>query len=625
MFGENNGRISALDLTLALADFALFAIALRLGFQASTAQLASFALAAALLGISRRSSLSAPAEPAARFAMRFLFAALLALFLRGGIFALFQNACPSLPLLAVIPAVAASALVLRLAPAFFGGKKSEPGAHEKAILGATLFLVALRLVYMPSIELLPEESYYWNYAQHPALGYLDHPPMVAWLIRCGITLLGSNSAGVRIGAFGCWLVTAFFVRRGTRGFFGNAAANRALLLLAALPAFLGTGILMTPDAPLMACWAGALYFFGRVFFENSAWAWLGAGACIGLGMDSKYTIALAGVSSVAFMLFDKPARRWFLHPAPYLAAAFSVLLFTPVIFWNYRHEWASFVFQGPRRLHASHVFSLHTLIFSVIALLTPTGVLAAFAALRGNGTDNEKRRLRFAQIFTLLPLAVFTFFSLSRRVELNWTAPIWLALVPPVAFAMGNITSPASPLSMRLRAWWPATVALLMLAYGAAFYHLALGWPGVRYPQGIKVFPVGWADLGTQAARLQDALRTETGMEPAIVGMERNLVTSQLAFYHPDQRDGVAQCTGQHIFGRPALMYERWAKKEDFGGRPMVLIGLDRGDVTSASITRSFEKITDPREGRLTQNGKFVRPFFYRLGYSFRVKPQTAR
>lgn len=610
MSRENAGRISALDFRPLLLDFALFAIGLKLGLAASVSQLASFLIAGALFGFLRCRASGAPAT-------RYTFAALLALFLRGGVFALFLGAWPGFPLLAGAAAVVASAVALRFALAFFSGENGTPQWGENAILGAILYFIALRLVFMPTVELLPEESYYWNYAQHPALGYLDHPPMVAWLIRCGITLFGSNGAGVRIGAFCCWLVTAFFVQRSTRAFFGKEAARRVLLLLAALPAFFGTGVLMTPDAPLIACWAGALYFFQRVFFEKSARAWLGAGACIGLGMDSKYTIALAGLSGIAFMIFDRDARRWFLHPAPYLAAVLSVLLFSPVIIWNFQHEWASFVFQGPRRLKASHVFSLHTLIFSILALLTPVGVLAAFSALRGDAAAGEKRRLRFAQFFALLPLAVFTFFSISRRVELNWTAPLWLALLPHIAALMGNSGSPAKPLAMRLRAWWPPTFAVLMLLYGALLYHLAPGWPGIGYPAQNKIFPAGWADLGRQAAALEDALQTETGQEPLIVGMDRNHIISQIAFYHPDHTESVRQCVGEHLFRQPALMYGRWSKPGDFIGRPMVLIAFKQSDMAQRAVTSRFEKITEPREGWLRQNGKPVRRFYYRLGYRY--------
>ena len=166
-------------------------------------------------------------------------------------------------------------------------------------LGITAFFLALRLTYLATVQLLPEEAYYWNYAQHPALGYLDHPPMVAWLIAAGTALLGHDAAGVRLGAILCWGIAAIFIFRLARNVFDKTTALRAVMLMAILPAFFGVGTVMTPDAPLVACWAGALYFFERVFFAGSTAAWFGAGACIGLGMDSKYTIALVGIAAIA--------------------------------------------------------------------------------------------------------------------------------------------------------------------------------------------------------------------------------------------------------------------------------------------------------------------------------------
>ena len=48
--------------------------------------------------------------------------------------------------------------------------------------------------------MMPEETYYWNYARHLSFGYLDHPPMVAWLIRAATAVFGQNEFGVRAGA-----------------------------------------------------------------------------------------------------------------------------------------------------------------------------------------------------------------------------------------------------------------------------------------------------------------------------------------------------------------------------------------------------------------------------------------
>src|ERR1700743_884959 len=96
-------------------------------------------------------------------------------------------------------------------------------------LGVVRFL--LRLIYDGRVELFPEESYYWNYAQHLDIGYLDHPPMVAWLIKLGTLIFGDTEFGVRIGGILCTAVAAVFSYRLTRNLFGEAAAVIAVLLL----------------------------------------------------------------------------------------------------------------------------------------------------------------------------------------------------------------------------------------------------------------------------------------------------------------------------------------------------------------------------------------------------------
>ena len=189
-----------------------------------------------------------------------------------------------------------------------------------AAIGLIGYTVLLRLVYLGLPDLLPEEAYYWNYAQHLDLGYLDHPPMVAWLIGLGTAVFGDTEFGVRIGAFLCWFVTAGFCFALARDLFGKGTALVTVMLAAVLPFFFLFGFFTTPDAPLTACWAGALFFLERALLAGRARAWWGAGICLGLGMLSKYTIVLLAPATLAFLLLDRPSRRWLRRPEPYLAA-----------------------------------------------------------------------------------------------------------------------------------------------------------------------------------------------------------------------------------------------------------------------------------------------------------------
>ena len=72
-------------------------------------------------------------------------------------------------------------------------------AQDRRVVWGIVLLLLLRFVSAATINLSPQEAYYWNYSIHPDLSYLDHPPMVAWVIRADTLMLGKSEIGVRNG------------------------------------------------------------------------------------------------------------------------------------------------------------------------------------------------------------------------------------------------------------------------------------------------------------------------------------------------------------------------------------------------------------------------------------------
>ena len=114
-----------------------------------------------------------------------LVVACLALFLRGGVLGLLSLGWGWPAQVSIVFAVIAGWLVTARGYSY-ALSAGEGGAPWRALaIGLIAYAFILRLVYLGSVELLPEEAYYWNYSRHLDIGYLDHPPMVAWLIRLG--------------------------------------------------------------------------------------------------------------------------------------------------------------------------------------------------------------------------------------------------------------------------------------------------------------------------------------------------------------------------------------------------------------------------------------------------------
>ena len=613
------------------ADALIFIAAYSAGVTLTNAHLVSFGAAAALNYFMTLRPAMSQANRARdpRVYIHLLVVSLAALFLRGGVLSLLSITAGIAPQVAIVAAIAVGSVVLRAGYAHsltanLWRLGSESGWRTLAY-GMILGAAALRLVYFAQVELLPEEAYYWNYARHLDLSYLDHPPMVAWLIRAGTLLFGDTAAGVRLGALCCAVVASLYIYRLTRNLFDERSALVALVLMQLLPFCFFSGLMMTPDAPLTAAWAAALYYLERALVGGQGRAWWGTGIALGLGLISKYTIAMLVPAALLFMVLDPPARRWLWHWRPYAAAALAVVLFAPVVIWNAEHHWASFAFQTARRLAEKPQFALHKLLASALVLLTPAGFVTLPGALRADPTRPEqRRRMRFLQLAVLTPLAVYFVFSLRHEVKLDWTGTVWLGAIPALA---GGIGSLAEQVARGARAWgraaWGPTLQILLLILAGALHYFVLGLPGVGYSAHMEVSPVGWRDLGAQVAVLARQVREQTGSEPLVVGMDRYAIASELAFYGSDRERSVQNTTASHLFGGTGLMYEAWFPLAALQGRTLLLVALAPQDVTGPRVESSATRLDPPREGVLTtRDGQFVHRYYYRVLYGYRSEQQ---
>lgn len=563
---------------------------------------------------------------------RFLVVCMLTISVRGGILAVLIQAWHIPPIAAILPAIAATAVILYLGSVFYvipagNATPSLDADWRTASFGIIAFIILLRLIYIGVAQLIPDEAYYWNYAQHMDLSFYDHPPMVAWLIWLGTSIFGNSEFGVRIGAFLCGLITMGYLFALTRNLYDSATGIRAVLLLAILPFFFATGALMTTDAPLVAAWAATLYYLERALIANQERAWLGVGIAFGLGILSKYTLGLVGLAALAFVIIDPVARRWLRHPYPYLAVLLALLLFSPVIIWNMEHGWMSLLFQSGRvRGIGDNEFGLFELILHFAVLLTPTGLLAAaIALLRGtdhNNTSSTSRRRLFITVFTGVPLIIFLILSIFDTQRFHWTGPLWLMALPAVASMMGQTRSfSGSPtISDRITAAWKPTILACLVSYAIALHYLVLGFPGIPYQGIYKGFPEHhfWRQATRGIEQIVEDTRRQTGQEPIVVGMSKWSVATILTFYN---RGKPMEIRSRNMFGDSGAMYELWHPSEPPTSRPVILVGMWQDNLECARNSIEIgSMLVDPdpvRELAIVEGGKPLRGVYYRVAHGY--------
>ena len=599
-------------LSAPLIDVAAFCVFASAGLPLRAGNAYAFVIGYALTWLLKRRIAQTATDPANAQVpwWRSAVAGSMALFLRAGVLALLVQRWGWAPQIAILFAAALGLVV------------TAPRWRNSAY-ALIAYALVLRLVYSGSVELMPEETYYWSYSRHLDFGYLDHPPMVAWLIRVGTALFGQTEFGVRAGALCCGAITSVFVYKLTRNLFGQAAALAALLLTQALPYFFLSGFLLTPDAPLLAAWAGSLYFLERALIGKQTRAWWLAGICLGFGMISKYSIAILGAVTAAFMLWDRDSRIWWRRPAPYVGALLALAIFSPVIVWNAQHDWASFAFQTSRRLAETPQFALHKLIASIMVLITPTGLVALialfFTGQSGAGADAPRRRRLFG-LAILLPLAVFAGFSLRHEVKLDWTGAPLAAALPAMGYAMIQTRAQPGRFIHWIRLAWAPTLVAMMLIYGVGLHYLVLGLPGVGYDKHIEAIPVGWRDLSAHIIATADAYRKETGNDLLIVGMDRYAIASEVSYYGGRRSPSGLNTANSGLFGGMGLMFDRWMPPQAQAGRDLLLVAWSPGELDDRLVNARVERMGPIEDDVLMRDGVLIRHYYHRIAYNYRFQ-----
>src|SRR6202795_1135740 len=238
-----------------------------------------------------------------------------------------------------------------MAPTNKNNNKPGSTAFRQWLAVAALIaaLTALRVIYASVIDLRTDEAYYWTWSKENVLSFLDHPPMIAWLIRFGTAIFGDTNLGVRFAGILAMLVAqlllADIVRRVTHDI-------RAVVLAVLMPeAALYYGLLMakvSPDTAMIPFAVAMLWALVRLHESGDARWWLAAGLFAGLALLSKFTAVMLAPAVLAFALVPDWRRRWLFSPYPWAAALIAIIVFSPVLIWNGQHDWASFRFQFVR-------------------------------------------------------------------------------------------------------------------------------------------------------------------------------------------------------------------------------------------------------------------------------------
>jgi hypothetical protein len=398
------------------------------------------------------------------------------------------------------------------------------------MLVGVVAITALRLVWLwlQPYDLYPDEAQYWFWAKHLAFGYYSKPPLVAWLIALTTGLFGNSEFAIRLAAPLLHAGTAVFVYAIGARLYDPRVGLWSALAYATLPGVSVSAFIMSTDAPLLLCWAAALYAFIRGRDEGGWRWWFAVGVATGFGLLAKYAMAYWMLSALGLVLLVRAERRHL--PALLAAFAIAFVLYSPNLWWNWSNGFVSY-------LHTRDDADLGGPLFHPVAALRFFGSQFAvfgplfFAALIVIAARPRRLRepaARLLAVFALPSLAMMLVVSIVSRAEPNWAAP---------AYVSASVLVVAWALRRQWRRLVSASIALNLVAAVAMFTgYQALAAVGIDVPARLDPMDRlrGWRQLGE---RVEQALAAHPGF--TLFTDDRETVAALIYYVHPHPFDAV--------------------------------------------------------------------------------------
>lgn len=496
---------------------------------------------------------------------------------------------------------------------------------------------AIRAILAASFALGNDEVYYWTYALYPSLSYFDHPPMVAWLIRLFTFNLNLNHeffvrlASIIAGTINTWLI--FRIGKKLRDELTGWYA--ALLYTASVYSYIITGIFILPDTPQTFFWLVALGLMINVLPDQALTVgnrktMLLIGVMIGLGMLSKYTTAFLWVGMMIYIVSRN--RKWFTTWQFYAANLLIVLIFSPVIAWNFSNSFVSFMFHSQRLEVSGYLVNVNSLLTELggeLLYTNPVNVvllILAIIAVSRKSTFRQNESIRLL-LWTGLPLIlIFWVVSLFRNTLPHWSGPGYMSLIPVTALWLRSLSDKPFPKVIR------ASLSFLCILLVLCVVQIKTGiipWPGVsnsitiKGEKDISLELVGWRQLGKEFEEISNKYESSGEMPAgAPIISYRWFPAANLEYYAAKPANLYVLAAG------PLNTIHQYAFVNEFHGG--FRLNTDAWFITSSRDFRSpetlkhlyFKELHTPDTITISRGGKPAYYFFVYRMKNMQAKPE---
>jgi hypothetical protein len=420
---------------------------------------------------------------------------------------------------------------------------------------------ALNLAFAGRYGWQRDELYYAVAGRHLQGGYVEFPPVTALLSALARVLFGWSLVGFRafaILAGAATIVVAALVARDLGG--GRRAQTLAAVAVGFSPILVATNGLFQPVsfdqlATMMVLWLSLRLALGR-----GSWPLLGL--AVGVGLETKYTLAVVVVVLLAaFLVWRRDVLR---SPGFGLAVAIAGALLVPNLLWEAAHDWTSVHwFVNPPASATDE--SRPQYVVDLLLLTHPVAVPVAVAGVVALVRDRALRPLGWTVVGTVVAYLVLGGKS-------YYALPVVL-----FGLAAGAVPFDRWATSRRLRWVGGAFVALSVLVL----------------PIGLPVLPLHTADrLGIVSARSD--YQDEVGWQQLARDVGRQAQAADVVVARNYGEAGALELFGRGLppVASGHVTFRYW--RPQVSGRRAVLVGFAPGEADFCDGYHAVARIQMP-------------------------------
>jgi len=456
----------------------------------------------------------------------------------------------------------------------------EPNAFASGtaiVVYVALVRMVLYFVAAPNYGYFRDELYYLACGEHPAWGYVDQPPLIAWIAWSLQHTIGRSLWAVRLLpalAGAATIVLAGLLARELGG-------RRWAMFLAALatlmaPVSLALSHLFTMNAFDPLLWTAIAYLVVRIAKSGDERLWLAVGALAGVTILNKYGIVF-WLFGLLVGIVATPLRQSLRHVWLWIGLAVAAVIALPNFFWQRQHQFPFLELMRNVRQSGRDI-SLPPLLY-LKAQAEMLGYLAALLVIFAMVFFLSKKGRRFSALGWAF--VVFLAEMIALRGKMYYVAPVY-----PMMFAAGAVWI-ASVTEGKPWRWVKPALAVGIVAISGVYvptivpvlsvpaflsYERKMGVEQQKFenqPQGVlpQLYAdmFGWQEIAQTVAAYYRTLSPEEQSKTAIFANNYG-DAGAIDFFGP--RYGLPKSIGNH------QSYWIWGPRQ-YTGESLIVLGED--------------------------------------------------